>query len=258
MVDVGRGVVRAAVGLRREPGAIVGLETEALFGEVATVYDTADGWSWVQLERDGYVGYLPADSLSASVSEPTHHVSAVGTFVYAAADIKSPPLMHLSIGSLLTISDGNERMSQLASGGWVVNRHITMKGKYSRDFVNVAERLIETPYLWGGRTRVGIDCSGLLQVSMQASGLECPRDSDMQLAELGANVLIPEELEGLERGDLVFWRGHVAMMVDAVMMVHANAHHMAVVVEPLSVAAKRIARTGSEIVAIKRPERLGA
>ena len=248
-----RQVVRAAVGMRSRPLGNAGLDTEALFGERVTVFEEAKGWAWCQLDRDGYVGYVPADALSREVLQPTHRVSALGTFVYSAPDIKSQPLMHLSITAPLTVTERVDRFSALATGGFVVSRTTIEIDRYARDFVDIAERFIGTPYLWGGRTRVGIDCSGLVQVSHEASGLTCPRDTDMQQGALGAEVLIPKSLEGLQRGDLVFWPGHVGTMVDGVMMVHANAHHMAVVVEPLAEAVERIARTGVKIAAIRRP-----
>ena len=247
-----------AVAMRAEPKAEAGFDTEMVFGETIAVLDVKDGWAWGQLDRDGYVGYVPADALSLNVIENTHRVAAVGTFLYATDDIKTPPLMHLSLNARLAVAETGERMCRLATGGWVVTRHIAPKDKFARDFVEIAERLICTPYLWGGRTRVGVDCSGLIQLAMEAAGLTCPRDSDMQRDEVGADVLVPAELDGLERGDLIFWRGHVGVMSDGVMLVHANAHHMAVVTEPLITAAKRIERTGGEIVAIKRPDSLSA
>ncbi len=251
-------VIRAAVALRRRPLASAGLDTEALFGEVVTAYDEADGWAWVQLERDGYVGYVPADALSRDVRPASHKVSAIGTFLYPAPDIKSPPIMHLSITAPLAVAERVDRFCRLAAGGYVFDRHVAERDRWARDFVDIAERLIGTPYLWGGRTRVGIDCSGLVQVSMEAAGLTAPRDTDMQQARLGSDVPVASSLDSLQRGDLVFWPGHVGIMCDGVMMVHANAHHMAVTVEPLAEAEHRISRAGAEISAIRRLPALSA
>jgi cell wall-associated NlpC family hydrolase len=245
-------LLRPSVPLRRLPGATYSLETEVLFGEIVTVFDVAEGWAWGQLERDRYVGYLPVEALTRDVTPATHRVRSPGTFVYPASDIKSPPLMHLSIGADLAVTDLEGAFARLTRGGYVVTRHIAEIGRHARDFVAVAEQLVGTPYLWGGRTRIGIDCSGLVQTALTAAGFSCPRDTDMQQAEVGTAIPIPRDLDGLERGDLVFWKGHVGVMTDSVMLLHANAHHMAVVIEPLPEAARRIERAGSAIVAIKR------
>ncbi|MEL7049561.1 MAG: C40 family peptidase, partial [Pseudomonadota bacterium] len=158
-----------------------------------------------------------------------------------------------SLNSPVAIESSDPVFSKLTTGGYVMSRHIAEEGKYARDFVDIAERLIGTPYLWGGASRMGIDCSGLLQMSLLATGVSAPRDSDMQQEALGATVLIPEDLDGLQRGDLVFWPGHVGIMIDGVMIVHANAHHMSVTVETLPEVAARVARNdGPAIAAIKR------
>lgn len=245
-------IARPVVALRRVPRADAAFETEVLFGERVTVYDVAEGWAWVQLETDGYVGYLPADTLARDVLAATHRVKATGTFIYATPDIKSPPLMHLSLGAHLSIVETGERFYQLAGGGYVIARHVAEFDWRDRDFVEVAERFLGTPYLWGGRTRIGLDCSALVQLSLSACGVWAPRDSDMQMAELGTSVDVPADLEGLQRGDLVFWHGHVGIMGDAIMLLHANAHQMAVSIEPLPEVAARNKNAGSGIVDVRR------
>lgn len=246
-------IIQPSVPLRKAPDLMRGLETEALFGEAVTVFDEAGGWAWVQLARDGYVGYIPSGAIrSGPLLVPNHRVQVLGTFVYPAADIKTPPIMHLPLNALLTVTGSNDRFVELGPGGFVIARHVATLDRPARDYVEIAERLIGTPYLWGGCTRIGIDCSGLVQTSLLAANIIAPRDSDMQRAELGTALPITEDFDGLQRGDIVFWQGHVGIMADSVMLVHANAHHMAVATEPLPEAAIRIAKTSGPVIAIKR------
>lgn len=247
-----RQVARPAVPLRREPNAKLGLDTEALYGELVKVYDEADGWAWMQLERDRYVGYMPSSALTAEILPATHRVAALGTFVYPTADIKTTPIMHLPLNAEVRVAEWGERFSRLERGGFVITRHLAERDRFERDFVDVAERLIGSPYLWGGRTRIGIDCSGLVQMALTAAGIAAPRDTDMQVTELGQAIPVPADFEGLARGDLIFWPGHVGIMSDGIMLVHANAHHMAVATETLPEASSRIARQSAPITAIRR------
>ncbi len=254
-----RQVIRPVTALRAAPQAMRGLDSEILFGERVIVFDEADGWAWVQLEADRYVGYTRADGLSSTLTAPTHQVRAIGTFVYPEANIKSPPLMHLSLNARLTVTETRERFAALAGGGYVMAHHIAELSRPANDFVEIAERLTGTPYLWGGKTRIGLDCSGLVQIAMQAAGVPCPRDSDLQLAEVGEALAVPSDEAVLDqgllrRGDLVFWPGHVGIMVDGVMMLHANGHNMSTVVEPVVDAATRIRKhTDKGVVGLKRP-----
>jgi len=249
-----RQAVHPATPLWARPDVREGWATQVLFGELVTVYEEKDGWAWVQLVRDGYVGYVPARSLSADIKPSTHKVRAPGTFLYASPSAKALTGPHLSMTALLTVAEPGAVFSRLPDGGFVPTRHIGELSRFAPDFVAVAERFVGTPYVWGGKTRLGLDCSGLLQVAMHAAGLDCPRDSDMQLAELGRGIAVRTGLDGLQRGDLVFWNGHVGIMTDAFLLLHANAHHMAVTVEPLNAAVDRIARAGLPVAAIKRIE----
>ncbi|MFM1813775.1 MAG: hypothetical protein RLZ98_470 [Pseudomonadota bacterium] len=251
-------VRRPLVPMRQRPDTSAPIINEAIYGEVVWVYEQKDGWAWCQLDRDEYVGYVPSTMLSPDLLPPTHRVAALGTFVYRRSDIKSEPVMQLPLNAAVTVTGTEDRFYALAGGGFLISRHVVEISRYTRDFVQLAERLIDTPYLWGGRSRFGIDCSGLVQLSMEAAGLPCPRDSDMQAGAIGAEMPVREDLEGLQRGDLVFWPGHVGIMVDGVMLVHANAHHMVVIAEPLVTAARRIERAGSRISRIRRPPALAA
>jgi cell wall-associated NlpC family hydrolase len=247
-----RRVAAGSVPLRTAPDAGAAWASEALFGESVTAYEERDGWAWVQLDADRYVGYLPADVLSAAGADPTHRVKALSTWLFPRPDIKSGPLVHVPMNAPLCVAEESDGFARLADGRFVPAAHIAGRDHFAADFPAVAEAFLGTPYLWGGKTRLGLDCSGLVQVALAAAGHPCPRDSDMQLAEVGAPVPITADLAGLRRGDLVFWPGHVGIMLDAERLLHANAHHMGVAVEALAAAVARIAGTGAAVLAVKR------
>jgi cell wall-associated NlpC family hydrolase len=242
--------------LRREPSPDAPLDTEALHGERVTVYDeNGEGWCWGQLCSDGYVGWIPANALRPPGPPPTHRVAALRTFVFPGRSIKAPPVDALSLGSRIAVKtpqrDDSGDLTNLESGFCIPTRHLAPIASKEPDFVAVAERFVGVPYLWGGKTSLGIDCSGLVQIALTASGAACPRDSDMQEHALGT-LLPTDDLAGLRRGDLIFWKGHVAIVRDEQSIVHANAFHMAVAVEPIREALRRIADAGSPIASIRR------
>jgi cell wall-associated NlpC family hydrolase len=246
-------VIEPQAPLRREPRPDAPLDTEALKGERVTVYDTnAEGFSWGQLAADNYVGWLPTNALAPAGAMPTHKVAALRTFAFPGPSIKLPPIETLPLGATLAVARIADRMAVTAGGAHVPAGHLKPLGDYETDFVAVAERFVGVPYLWGGKTALGLDCSGLVQVSLTACGMACPRDSDMQEAALGRVVGTSIDHIELKRGDLVFWKGHVAMVRDEKNLLHANAFHMAVAIEPIAEAVARIRAGDSNVTAVRR------
>jgi cell wall-associated NlpC family hydrolase len=213
---------------------------QLLFGEVFEAIEEEGAFVWGQARRDGYVGFVEAAALAPVAAPPTHRVAAIRTYAFAEASIKSRAAGPYSLGCLLTVEAQDGRLAQVAGAGWIAAEHLTPIGVFEADPAAVAERYLGAPYLWGGRESLGLDCSGLVQQALMACGLACPRDADQQ-SRLGRDIARAE----VGRNDLVFWKGHVAMALDAERIVHANGHHMAVVVEPLGEAIGRIKAAGS-------------
>jgi Bacterial dipeptidyl-peptidase Sh3 domain/NlpC/P60 family len=249
-----REVIEAQAPMRRAPSHDAVLETEALMGERVKVYETSEeGWAWGQLESDGYVGYLPATALAMPGPPPTHRVAVLRTLLFPGPSIYLSPVATPSLGARLTLVRQDEPLAATRYGRYVPSRHVWPDHQHERDFVAVAERFLGVPYLWGGKTSLGVDCSGLTQVALAACGIGAPRDSDLQQQALGATIVPAPDFGNLARGDLVFFKSHVAIVRDRETLLHANAYHMAVTVEPIQAVIARVrACHGGEVTAIKR------
>ncbi|SHN70815.1 NlpC/P60 family protein [Bradyrhizobium erythrophlei] len=245
-------IADAIAPLRRAPSSDAELMTQVLRGERATIYDrNGEGWAWGQLVSDGYVGWLPDRALRKSAETPTHKVTALLTFAFPGPSIKLPPAETLAMGTLLAVLREEGTFALTREGWYLPRQHLDAIGHREPDFVAVAERFVGTPYLWGGKSSLGIDCSGLVQVALTAAGTGCPRDSDMQQDGLGRE-LSAQEAKKLKRGDLIFWKGHVAIARDADTIVHANAHHMMTAIERTRDVLARSKAAGNAITSIKR------
>ncbi len=235
-----RQITCALAGLRKAPGPGAMLLTQGLMGESFSIYDQQGEWAWGQLETDGYVGYMHTRHLRADPAAPSHFVHAARSHIYPQADIKSTPLACLSMMAKIHVVGQQGIFAQLQGGGYMIASHLRPVDKPEDDFVEVAARFLNTPYLWGGRSASGIDCSALVQVALAACGVAAPRDSDMQEAELFTSLPGGMADNVPARGDLVFWPGHVGIMWSQTELLHANGHHMMTVIEPLKTAILRI------------------
>ena len=270
-------VITPTASLRKKPSNAAAQESEIIYGQAFDVYRLSRGWAWGQLvtpsQRPGYIGYVKAKSLGGAAPEPTNQVISMGAPVFTKPDIKSYIAMVLPLNALLSESSEGEGedfihigpkqyvhrkntrlLSSQRSAEQIEEAHRRLLEEPPtgpNDYVSVAEAHIGLPYIWGGVSSFGLDCSGLVQSSLRAAGCDVPRDSDMQMNEIG--TAMPIKLRGLARGDLIFWKGHVAIMSSETEIVHANAHHMKTAREPLKRAAQRIkASGGGDILAIRR------
>jgi cell wall-associated NlpC family hydrolase len=233
-----RTIMTAHSGLYTGPDTASRRLGELLYGENFLVLDEQGGWAWGQSVDDLYVGYIRAATLGEKANTATHRIWLGLSHVYPQPDLKTPPLNQLPLGARVVIKDGHAENGFLQAQdlGWIYKKHLSPMGA-AHDHVNVASMFSGAPYLWGGRTMNGIDCSGLVQISLMMAGIKAPRDSDQQQHAFKSDI----SENDLKRGDLVFFKGHVGIMTDAKNILHANAFHMKVLNEPLAEVKARIA-----------------
>lgn len=249
--------------LHRKTDVSSTMETQALMGETVNVFENKDGWCWGQMACDGYVGYMPSDMLVPAMDDllPSAQIIVQRSFVYPYAELRAPALMALSMGSRVTITGEEEtrgnsyQLIRMPDGreGAVFASHIQTITDTNKDWVALAEQFLHVPYLWGGRSSIGLDCSALVQIARLTVGKPTLRDSDM-LGKMGRPIELPTDFSGLQRGDLIFWPGHVAIMLDETRIIHTNGYHMATAIEPLAVAEARIAAHYGKISHAMRPD----
>jgi cell wall-associated NlpC family hydrolase len=232
--------------MRARPESHCSQETELLCGEPFIVYEQKNGWAWGQIVSDGYVGYVNALSL-APFAEATHRVAALSTPVLTAPDVKAACVQLLPLNAVVRLEKEQGDFFQ-TNAGFVSYRHLVPLSERATDFVTVAESFLHVPYVWGGKTVAGLDCSGLIQTSLQAAGISAPRDTDMMEKALGLAI----DRKEIQRGDLVFWKGHMGVMLNAKRLLHANAFHMEVFAEDLDQAIARIEKSAGPVTSIRR------
>lgn len=247
-------VSAGSVSLRRKPQSDAAQDTELLFGETVTVYEEKNGWSWLQAKVDGYVGYAPTEALQEKLGDVTHHVAALRSYLFPEPDLKIPPIALLSMNSAVRVIEQDGAYCAIEGGGWLYTRHLAAIGDFETDHAEVAQRFLGAPYYWGGKTSVGLDCSGLIQMALARCGQPVPRDSDMQENSIGVAVQFDGDQSVLQSGDLIYWPGHAGIWIDPDRFIHANATDMMVAIASLKhVAAYIKEATGDEIRSVRRP-----
>ncbi|MDH3704348.1 MAG: C40 family peptidase [Alphaproteobacteria bacterium] len=249
-----RQVKKPLAPLRHRPAPGSTLVSELLSGETVRVFEEKGGFAWVQSDTDRYVGYIDADALSADIMTPTHVVAHIHTCLYPEPRIKAPHSAVLPMGAKVAVTGGKGRYSDLAGGGWAPAQHLAALDAFEDDFVAVAERFMGVPYVWGGRSSQGLDCSALVQLSLARCGVSLPRDSDMQETAVPNTVAFDGDETVLRRGDLVFWKGHVGIWIEPGRFLHANASDMCVATAPLSQVIDWIIEVeGTPVSSVRRP-----
>ncbi|WP_417498227.1 C40 family peptidase [Maricaulis sp.] len=250
---VDRQAIAASVAIRRTPDPQGAVDDQLLAGDVFALLEEKDGWGWGYSRADGFVGWVELLALSEAVEAVDHRVTALRTYAFSEADLKSEPNLLLSLNCTFRAGRREGRFVEAVGLGWVFTGHCGPLDERADDFVAVAESFLGAPYLWGGKESLGLDCSGLVQMALLATGQAVPRDSDQQEARLGAIWTDVTADPERRRGDVVFWPGHVGIMTDSEHLLHANGHWMEVTLEPFERAEARIREGHAPVRHIFRP-----
>ena len=229
------------------------LASQLLYGEIFRVFDVSGKFAWGQSLRDNYVGYTPIESLSSKKIKATHKIQSLRALIYKKPQIKQSPIMYLSLNSLVNVKSKEGKFSFLENLGWIFSGCISPINNFNFNVTELAIQYLNTPYLWGGRDSIGIDCSGLIQNIYQMVGINMPRDTDLQELFFADEIFSETKIKA---GDLIFWKGHVAMALDNKNIIHANAYHMKTSIETLKHAKVRIAKQYGRIIKISRPSNI--
>jgi len=234
--------------IAREASFDAPTESYGLFGETADILENVNGFLKIRNKRDSYEGYVHSMSLERSPFISTHYVTQQATLIFEKQDIKSPMPFRLPFGGEVMLEEcGDDKFVRINQHYFGIKNHFAPLGtEITDDFVSIAETLfIGAPYLWAGRSPDGTDCSGLVQMAAFGVGIALPRDSGEQEAFLKEDI----QDKPRKRGDIVFWKGHVGIMVNETEIIHANAHHMKSVIEPL---CDVVQRAEGAITSVKR------
>lgn len=249
-----RTVIHDGTPLRFFPNANAGVESQLIYGEVFQVYEDRDGWCWGQNLTDGYVGYVSSNGLAANLPTPDHQIAALHSHLYTEPDLKRPTAGHISMTARVKVTDISGRFCRIASGHWLHSRHLVSLEYSTQDVIGTALKFIGVPYLWGGRTAQGVDCSSLVQMALAMAGIAVPRDSDLQEADVGVEVPMDDnqDYSHLEEGDLVFFPGHVGLFVNNWRFLHANAFDMQVSLHGFSEVLDRAESENAGVTSVRR------
>ncbi|WP_203291680.1 C40 family peptidase [Maricaulis parjimensis] len=238
--------------IRRSPSPTGAMDDQVLCGEVFAVLEEVDGWAWGFSRADGYVGWVDLSGFTHVVLPVKRRISVLRTYAFSEPDFKKAPECLLSLNAVIDTGRREGRFLEAKGLGWVVEEHTCALDEHATDFVAVAEAFLGSPYLWGGKESLGLDCSGLVQMALRAAGLDVPRDTDQQEAVLKAAFPDVTTDPERQRGDVVFWPGHVGIMTDSEHLLHANANSMDTTLEVFAEAEARIQAAENPVRTIVR------